>query len=73
VSLLSIWFPLVSNTLISLKSISTGSEKNTITSVVPVSALDVKLGIVCSVNGCAAANGIDIDDKIRKIIRNFLI
>jgi hypothetical protein len=52
---------------------STGSEKNTITSVMPVGALDVKLGIVSSVNGCAAANGIDIDDKISKIIRNFLI
>ena len=39
----------------------------------PVGELDVKLGMVSSVNGCAAANGIDIDDKIRKTIRNFLI
>ena len=52
---------------------STGSEKNTITSVVPAGAFDVKLGMVSSVKGCAAANGIDIDDKINNIIRTFLI
>jgi predicted amino acid-binding ACT domain protein len=52
---------------------STGSEKNIITSVVPAGALDVKLGIVSSVKGCAAANGIEIDDIINRIIRNFCI
>ena len=41
---------------------STGSEKNTITSVVPAGALDDELGIVSSVNGCADANGIEIND-----------
>ena len=45
---------------------STGSEKNTITSVVPTGALDPKLGIVSSVNGCAAANGIEMNDIINK-------
>jgi hypothetical protein len=49
---------------------STGSEKNTITSVVPAGALDVKLGIVSSVKGCAETNGIDMDDKIIKNIKN---
>jgi hypothetical protein len=53
--------------------ISTGSEKYTITSVVPIGALDAKLGIVSSVYGCAAANGIEINDKTSKIVRNFLI
>jgi hypothetical protein len=52
---------------------STGSEKNTITSVVPAGALDVKLGIVSSVNGCADANGIDMNDITNKTIRNFCI
>ncbi len=41
----------MSNTLSSLKLMSTGSEKYTITSVVPAGALDVRLGIVSSVNG----------------------
>ena len=52
---------------------STGSEKNTITSVIPVGALDDKLGMVSSVNGWAAANGIEINDKANKTIRNFCI
>jgi hypothetical protein len=52
---------------------STGSEKKTITSVVPAGALDVKLGIVSSVNGCADANGSDVNDKIIKSINNSFI
>jgi hypothetical protein len=52
---------------------STGSEKNTITSVVPAGALDAKLGIVSSVNGWAATYGIEMNDKTSKNIRNFLI
>ena len=52
---------------------SIGSEKNTITSVVPAGALDVKLGMVSSVNGCADANGSDMDDKIIKTINDFFI
>jgi hypothetical protein len=52
---------------------STGSEKNTTTSVVPAGALDVKLGMVSSVNGCADTNGIEMNDKTSKTIRNFCI
>ena len=52
---------------------STGSEKNTITSVVPAGALDVKLGMVSSVNGCADANGSDMNDKTSNNISNFFI
>ena len=52
---------------------STGSEKYTITSVDPAGALDVRLGMVCSVNGCAAANGTEINDIINKAMRNFCI
>ena len=63
----------MSSTLSSLKLMSTGSEKNTITSVIPVGALDDKLGMVSSVNGWAAANGIEINDKANKTIRNFCI
>jgi hypothetical protein len=52
---------------------STGSEKNTITSVVLTGALVVKFGIVSSVNGCADANGIEINDITKSKIRNFCI
>ena len=73
VSLLSIWSPLESNTLSALKLISTGSEKITIISVVPTGAFVVKFGIVFSVNGCADANGIEINDITNNKIRNFCI
>jgi hypothetical protein len=52
---------------------STGSEKYTTTSVVPAGALDVRLGMVSSVNGCAAANGTETNDIINKAMRNFCI
>ena len=52
---------------------STGSEKNTITSVVPAGALDYELGIVSSVYGCADANGIDANEIINNAIRIFCI
>ena len=70
-SLLSIWFPLLSKTLITLNSISTGSEKYTITSETPVGAFDDKSGMVSSVNGCADTNGIDETDNTSKTMRIF--
>ena len=65
--MLSIWFPLLSKTFIVLNSISTGSEKNTITSETPVGAFDDKLGIVSFVNGCADTNGIDETDNLKNL------
>ena len=52
---------------------STGSEKNTITSEVPVGAFDAKLGMVSSVNGCADTIGIDIDENTSNSISKPLI
>ena len=52
---------------------STGSEKNTTTSVFPFGALDAKLGMVSSVNGCAETKGIDENDNTSNTISNFLI
>ena len=72
-SLLSIWLPLLSKTLIVLNSSSTGSEKNTITSETPVGAFDDKLGIVSSVNGCAETNGIVEIDSTSNTTRIFFI
>jgi hypothetical protein len=47
---------------------SIGSEKNTITSVVPAGVLVVKLGIVSSVNGWAATNGIVLHLIFRSLL-----
>ena len=59
--------------MIVLNSISTGSEKNTITSEIPVGAFDDKLGMVSSVNGCADTNGIYDNDITSKITKIFFI
>ena len=52
---------------------STGSEKYTITSVVPTGAFADKLGIDFSVNGCALAIGTTIIDSKKTITSNFFI
>ena len=63
---LSIWFPSLSNTFNSEKSISTASEYLVIICVVPIGAFVACDGSESSRNGCAYTDGIPIS-KIKNV------